>query len=61
MTSSRAIGVVGIADQLEKAEAVAERAVAAINGPVDHRSDIGTWPLIEKRIHHIMNIKGSID
>lgn len=61
MTASRAIGVVGIADQLEEAEVLAEKAVTAISGPVDHRSDIGTWPLIEKRIRHIQTIKGSID
>jgi len=61
MTSSRAIGVVGIADQLDEAETIAEKAVAAITGPVDHRPDIGTWPLIEKRIHHIQDIKGKID
>ena len=44
MTSSRAIGVVGIADSLEEAERIAERAVSAIRGPVDHRPDIGTEP-----------------
>ncbi|SEM72542.1 phosphoribosylamine--glycine ligase [Syntrophus gentianae] len=58
MTSSRAIGVVGIASRIEEAETVAEKAVAAITGPVDHRPDIGTWPLLEKRIRHIEEIKG---
>jgi len=61
MTSSRAIGVVGIADKLGEAETIAEKAVAAITGPVDHRPDIGTWPLIEKRINHIQDIKGKVD
>jgi len=59
MTSSRAIGVVGIADHLEEAEVVAEKGVAAITGPVDHRPDIGTWPLLEKRINHIKAIMGN--
>jgi phosphoribosylamine--glycine ligase len=61
MTSSRAIGVVGVADLLEEAEAIAEKGVAAITGPVDHRPDIGTWPLLEKRIKHVKDIKSKID
>jgi len=48
MTSSRAIGVVGIADRLEDAEIIAEKATVAIKGAVSHRSDIGTRALIEK-------------
>lgn len=61
MTSSRAIGVVGVAERLEEAEAIAEKAVAAITGAVDHRPDIGTWPLIEKRIRHMQDIRGKMD
>ncbi len=57
MSSSRAIGVVGIAGTLKDAEAIAERAVSAIKGPVAHRSDIGTRPLIEKRIQHMKKIR----
>ena len=57
MTSSRAIGVVGIADSLEEAERIAEGAVSAIHGQVDHRPDIGTEPLIRKRIQHMKRIK----
>ncbi len=61
MTSSRAIGVVGVAERLEEAEAIAERAVVAITGPVDHRPDIGTWPLIEKRIRHMQDIRDKME
>ena len=57
MTSSRAIGVVGIADSLAEAEQIAERAVGAIRGPVDHRPDIGTEPLIRKRVQHMKKLK----
>ena len=57
MTSSRAIGVVGIAESLEEAERIAESAVSAIHGRVDHRPDIGTEPLIRKRIQHMERIK----
>lgn len=60
MTTSRAIGVVGIAACLEEAEQIAERAVRAIRGPVDHRPDIGTSPLIEKRVRHMRDILNKI-
>ena len=53
MGSSRTIGCVGIGDSLDEAERIAENAVSKIIGPVFHRSDIGTEPLIQKRIKHI--------
>lgn len=58
MTTSRAIGVVGIAENLEKAEEIAERAISAVKGPVDHRPDIGTKPLVQRRIDHMKKIRG---
>jgi phosphoribosylamine--glycine ligase len=58
MTSSRAIGIVGIADDVAEAERIAEKAVAAVQGPVDHRRDIGTEQLIMKRIQHMKQLKG---
>lgn len=57
MTSSRAIGVVGIADDLPEAERIAETGVAGVHGAVDHRPDIGTGPLIRKRVEHMQRIK----
>lgn len=57
MTQSRAIGMVGIADSLAEAERIAEKAVAGVEGPVDHRPDIGTEPLIRKRIQHMKELK----
>jgi len=57
MSASRAIGVVGIADNLEEAEKIAEKAVSAIKGHVDHRPDIGTKPLIEQRIRHMQQVR----
>ena len=59
MTSSRAIGVVGIAERLAEAERIAEGAVSAIRGPVDHRPDIGTEPLIRKRVDHMKRLRGT--
>jgi phosphoribosylamine---glycine ligase len=57
MTSSRAIGVVGIADGLDEAERIAERAAGAIRGSVDHRPDIGTDLLIRKRVEHMKRLR----
>jgi len=57
MTTSRAIGVVGVADNLHDAEVMAENAVAAVRGPVAHRPDIGTAALIQKRIDHMRKIR----
>ena len=58
MTASRAIGVVGIADSLDEAEKIAESAITAVKGPVDHRPDIGTRALIQRRIDHMKKIRG---
>ena len=59
MSSSRAIAFVGIADTLEKAESIAEKAVSSIKGSVFHRPDIGTKALIEKRVRHMESIIGN--
>ena len=57
MTTSRAIGVVGIANELAEAEKIAETAANAIKGAVSHRSDIGTEALVEKRVRHIKELR----
>ena len=57
MTSSRAIGVVGIAASLDEAERIAESAISAVKGPVDHRPDIGTKALIQRRIDHMQHLR----
>ncbi|MGV8079119.1 MAG: phosphoribosylamine--glycine ligase [Syntrophales bacterium] len=58
MSTSRAIGVVGIASTLAGAEAVAECAAGAVKGPVDHRPDIGTADLINRRVARMKQIRG---
>ena len=58
MSTSRAIGVVGIADDIEAAEKIAEEAVKAVRGPVSHRPDIGTTSLLQKRVNHMKEIRG---
>ncbi len=58
LSSSRAIAFVGIAEDLEKAEALAEKSARNVTGPVFHRSDIGTKALIEKRIRFMRELRG---
>lgn len=57
LSSSRAIGLVGVADSLAEAESMAERACGAITGPVFHRKDIGTAGLIQKRVEMMEHIR----
>ncbi|PKP54515.1 MAG: phosphoribosylamine--glycine ligase [Candidatus Altiarchaeales archaeon HGW-Altiarchaeales-3] len=57
-SSSRAAGIVGIADTIEDAEKIAENAVECVKGDVFHRKDIGTCALVQKRVEHIRVIRG---
>ena len=57
LSSSRAIGIVGIADQLDAARKIAEEGVKAVKGPVAYRTDIGTDALIQKRGEHMKKIR----
>jgi phosphoribosylamine---glycine ligase len=57
LSSSRAIGIVGIANTLSGARKIAEEGVKAIKGPVAYRADIGTDALIQKRIDHMKEIR----
>jgi phosphoribosylamine--glycine ligase len=55
-TTSRAMGVLGIADSLEEAEKIAEAGVNCIEGKLFHRKDVGTQKLLQKRIDHMNSI-----
>lgn len=50
---SRTVAVVGFADNIAEAEAIAEKEISAVKGPLYHRKDIGTEALIQKRINHM--------
>ncbi len=52
-TGSRTVAVIGIADTLQEAEAIAESEIKRVEGPLFHRTDIGTNHLINKRINHM--------
>ena len=53
MTGSRAIAFLGVGDNLEEAEKIAEEAACSVKGRIFHRKDIGTKALIEKRVKHV--------
>ena len=55
-TSSRAIGVVGIANDLESAEKIAEQGIGYISGKLFYRKDIGTSLLLKKRVDHMNSL-----
>jgi phosphoribosylamine--glycine ligase len=57
LSSSRAVGIVGIAETLDEARAIADKGVTAVKGPVAYREDIGTDALIQKRIDHMKAIR----
>ena len=58
MSGSRAIAFLGVGNDLEEAEKIAEESINSVKGKVFHRKDIGTEELIEKRIKHVENFSG---
>jgi len=53
-TTSRTAAVVGVAESLEEAERIAERAISHIRGEhIYHRREIGTKELIEKKLKNM--------
>lgn len=56
LTGSRAVAFVGISNNLFEAEQIAENAIRRVGGPVYHRTDIGTYSLIQQRIAHLKKI-----
>lgn len=57
-TSSRAIALVGIAENIIEAEAIVEEAMHAIKGSLHARHDIGTEQLLQQRIDHMNQVRG---
>ena len=55
-TTSRTMGILGIADDLQKAEQIAEEGVKCVEGQLFHRRDIGTLKLLQKRIEHMNSL-----
>ena len=53
LAGSRAVAVVATANTVAAAEAVVEKEICNIVGPLFHRKDIGTTALVEKKVNHI--------
>ena len=58
LSSSRAVAFVGIGDNLELAEKIAQSACATVKGPVFYRKDVGTKALIQKRVEMMRKLRG---
>lgn len=54
---SRTAAYVGVADTIALAEIVAEQEISAISGPLYHRTDIGTAPLIASRLQTMRDLR----
>jgi len=57
-TSSRSVGVVGIADGIEEAERIAEEGVRHITGKVFVRHDIGKRGVLDAKVARMNKIRG---
>lgn len=60
-TTSRTVAVTGIADTIDAAERIAEKATAHVKGPLRHRADIGTATLIQNRIEHVKSLRSGAE
>jgi len=58
-SSSRALALVAISDDIYSAEELCEEAAGHVHGKLYHRRDIGTRELVEKRIKHMEDIRSS--
>ncbi|MBA2862274.1 phosphoribosylamine--glycine ligase [Methanococcus maripaludis] len=56
ITGSRSAAVVGISENIEEAEKIAQKAIENFKGEVYYRSDIGTLDLIKKRIERVKKL-----
>jgi phosphoribosylamine--glycine ligase len=54
---SRAVGCVGVADDIEGARNISLEGVGALDGPLWSRSDIGANEHIERSIEHVRNLR----
>lgn len=56
-SSSRALGIVSVANSIEEAEKLCENATKYVKGDIYHRKDVGTTKLIQKRVKHMEQIR----
>ena len=56
-TTSRSVGVVGIAESIDEAESIAERALAHVSGRIAVRHDIGKTAMLEAKVRRMDSIR----
>ena len=56
-SGSRTIATVGISNSIFSAEKIAEESISCVEGPLFHRTDIGTSLLIEKRKNNMDSLR----
>ncbi|AAL80546.1 phosphoribosylamine-glycine ligase [Pyrococcus furiosus DSM 3638] len=61
LLGSRALAVVGVSENLEEAEKIAQSAIRHVKGPIFYRKDVGTRESIEKRIKIMKSLRGDFD
>ncbi len=54
---SRAVGCVGVADDIEGARNISLEGICALDGPLWNRGDIGSKEHIERSIEHVRNLR----
>ncbi len=60
LCGSRAVGVVGVGENLSVAHQNAEKMITKIKGPLFYRKDIGTAELVQKRVENMDKIRANI-
>jgi phosphoribosylamine--glycine ligase len=56
-TTSRSVGVVGIADSIEQAENIAEKALGHVSGRIHVRHDIAKKAMLDAKVARMQNIR----
>ncbi len=56
-TTSRSAGVVGVADGVEDAEAIAENAIRHVSGRIAVRHDIGKKDVLDAKVRHMHEVR----
>ena len=56
-TTSRSAGIVGVADQIEDAEAIVENAIRHVSGRIAVRHDIGKKDVLDARVRHMREVR----
>jgi len=60
-TTSRSVGIVGIADSIDEAERISERAVAHVSGRIHVRHDIAKTHMLDAKVRRMEQIRSGKD